>query len=410
MLEILFEKIPSTLFEPFAICALLGALLTWPGRTSKRKYFWIAGALTIGGMLLWRTGILIQSSRYASLLIIPAIVLTAYCCILVKPRLLKFEWIARIRGIHLLPWLLAGGILLISIGKDFRFDADAKRYPDFGQAIRKNLRPGEKAYLMADSNYLRYAYYAGISPQNCIRINDEDPPQKLLPKIQRLFNSSTAATVIYLLQTREEANLIQPPASRELLLERRSGRHDQKITRLFACRPWRIQDGEDIFSPENVWETSSFQAVSYNDGQSAVKLSGRTRQQEKTNYFTGRIILPQPLDLRGKTVQLKVRVPECTANIECFYLRFYNRDDLRKPAWNFLQWGAPFAKEAEKTLRLRTGHGDGIPWEAKFVSGAAPGQITEIGFGIGSRIPDVALELYCSDFIITETESEQIPE
>ena len=126
MLKILLQSIPGILFEPIAVGAVLGlitaAILLW----KKRPVLYWVVAFSLLFMLGWRLAIQIISGRYASILIFPAIIATAY--FIFKMEVLtrfipKFpEWLRKY-----LPYLTVIGIAIGGVGQLCHYNAYADR-------------------------------------------------------------------------------------------------------------------------------------------------------------------------------------------------------------------------------------------------------------------------------------------
>lgn len=110
-----FSRLGTILFEPLAVTAGLGLLVLAVElyRTGHRREFWfgIAGLLFLIG---WRSVVEIQSSRYASLLIFPGLLMIAAFCYW-RRFPLCFS-----RGV-------LTGLVIVAVVKDLRFN----RYDDF---------------------------------------------------------------------------------------------------------------------------------------------------------------------------------------------------------------------------------------------------------------------------------------
>ena len=79
VLEVFFQKIPSIIFEPVAICGLIGlilALVTF--RKEWKGKFYLFFCISLLFMFFWRLAIQIMSSRYGLILMIPFTIATSF--------------------------------------------------------------------------------------------------------------------------------------------------------------------------------------------------------------------------------------------------------------------------------------------------------------------------------------------
>lgn len=116
MTEVFFKLIPQILFEPIAVGALLGLFTALIFFWKKHgKFYWIV-TVSIVFMLGWRLAIQIVSTRYASLLIYPAVIFCVYFCFKLEDlcKLIpKFPEKLR----RIVPWLFLIGLSIASLVK-----------------------------------------------------------------------------------------------------------------------------------------------------------------------------------------------------------------------------------------------------------------------------------------------------
>ncbi len=160
IVELLFQKIPRGLFEPFAIGAVIGAVLPLVS-TRRHRYFFFFFWGTILFMLAWRIAILIVSSRYASFLIYPAVILTVYACFEAGKQLQKRTRLSR-RFCRILPLLILGGIVLGCLGKTFHRDPYEYHREGAYLTIREQMKKYDKIQvLVSNGDARRTKYYTG---------------------------------------------------------------------------------------------------------------------------------------------------------------------------------------------------------------------------------------------------------
>lgn len=161
--SLIFCDIFGILFEPIAVCALLGmiwaAVMYWK---SKTPLYWFFG-ISLLFMLGWRLGIQIVSSRYASILIYPAIMASAYFCfqteLLVKyiPRFPK-KW-------HkLIPYCCVIALCVASICQSLHYNPYADYMIRIGSLIRNDVKKTNlyAPYVMTiETETRRLSYYSG---------------------------------------------------------------------------------------------------------------------------------------------------------------------------------------------------------------------------------------------------------
>ena len=93
MLDYLFRSIPGILFEPFAVFMLLWLTVVSICFPRKEKVMFRFIFFSLIFMVAWRLGFhrIMLSSRYASGLIVPVIVCSAWLCIKIPPFIPQSE-------------------------------------------------------------------------------------------------------------------------------------------------------------------------------------------------------------------------------------------------------------------------------------------------------------------------------
>lgn len=190
MLGLLFQKIPRGIFEPFAIGAVVGGLFSILFyRRNRYFFFFFWGAILF--MLAWRLAMVIVSSRYASFLIYPAVLLTTYACFEAGKQLKKRTQLPR-RFCRILPLLILGGIVLGCLGKTFHQDPYEYHRAGAHSAIREQMKKYDKILvLVSNGEAQRTKYYTGALTRNI-----PDVTEKVLQQEVRKFKS--ADTVLLL--------------------------------------------------------------------------------------------------------------------------------------------------------------------------------------------------------------------
>lgn len=178
--EILFQRIPGMLFEPFAILGVFGlilaAILYWKRHS---PLYWVIG-LGILFMLSWRLGIQIISSRYASILIYPVVIATAYFCF-------QTEWLVKYipkipaKWCKYVPYLFVIGLGAASLGKALHYNPYGDRLLLISKLILKDAQGRSNPHILAaNHDFFRLMYYSGL-PSTPIPYSD-------LPEKQYLEN------------------------------------------------------------------------------------------------------------------------------------------------------------------------------------------------------------------------------
>lgn len=162
MTEVFFKLIPQILFEPIAVGAVLGLFTALIFFWKKHgNFYWIV-TVSIVFMLGWRLAIQIISTRYASILIYPAIIFCVYFCFKLEDlcKLIpKFPEKLR----HIVPWLFIIGLAIASLVKTLHYNP-YENYIRYNSAVAKqDAAKFAKPLALSDSrDTRRYHYYSGI--------------------------------------------------------------------------------------------------------------------------------------------------------------------------------------------------------------------------------------------------------
>lgn len=159
MISIFFSRIPRCLFEPLAVCAVLGIILAlWLCRKKQDRMFWLVSC-SLFFMIFWRVGVEIVSGRYASILIYPTVILVSYFCFHLKelPGMTKVPE----KFQYFLPWCLLLIATGICIGKNLRFN----RYENYLRQVIGVIREDARNYrtpliLTYREEHFRTRYYS----------------------------------------------------------------------------------------------------------------------------------------------------------------------------------------------------------------------------------------------------------
>ena len=245
MLEVLLHKIPNILFEPIAIGSLFGlATAVFFQRRNKSAIYWVT-AFALFFMIGWRLAIQIISSRYASILIFPAIIAMAYFAFkleIITSYIPKFPKILQ----SSLPYLTIIGLSIAGLAQLLHYNPYATRILKIVNWIKSDARQFRKSYILSQDSQ-RLHYYSGISAK---KITSCDPlAQKYSYYISRTlqdgFDENTEAVYVVV----QEAARSTPGTSLQkvpdiirketvLLKDFYLSRNRKKITRLYRCK-WK---------------------------------------------------------------------------------------------------------------------------------------------------------------------------
>ena len=162
MTEVFFKLIPQILFEPIAVGALLGLFTALIFFWKKHgKFYWIV-TVSIVFMLGWRLAIQIVSTRYASILIYPAVIFCVYFCFQLEDlcKLIpKFP--ERLR--RMVPWLFLIGLSIASLVKAFHYNPYENYIRSNCSTAKQDAAKFARPLALADPREVRrYHYYSGV--------------------------------------------------------------------------------------------------------------------------------------------------------------------------------------------------------------------------------------------------------
>ena len=188
ILVLLFQKIPRGIFEPFAVGALIGGIFSLVfTRKYKFIFYFLWGAVLF--MLTWRVVILIVSSRYASILIFPAVILTAYASFEIGRQLKTRTHLSR-KFCRILPLLILGGIVLGCLGQAFHINPYEYHREEAYAVIREELKKYDDVQvLVSNGEARRVRYYTGAVTRDI-----PDVTEKVL--CQQLNKFKSAAPIL----------------------------------------------------------------------------------------------------------------------------------------------------------------------------------------------------------------------
>lgn len=201
ILELLFQKIPRGIFEPFAIGAVAGGIFSILFcRKYRYFFFFFWGAVLF--MLVWRVVILMNSSRYVSILIYPAVILTVYACFEAGKQLKKRTQIPR-TFYRMLSLLILGGIVLGCLGKTFHRDPYEYHREGAYSVICEQLKEYDKVQvLVSNGEARRTKYYTGAATRDI-----PDVTAKVLQQEVRKFKSVDTVLLLDVIESADAPTL-----------------------------------------------------------------------------------------------------------------------------------------------------------------------------------------------------------
>lgn len=179
MIQYLFVRLPSLFFEPISVGALLGGITaSWYYRKNKKRFYWIL-IVCICLMFFWRLSSysLMLSTRYASILLYPAIILTAWFCSRSEEILRSgIQCVSRYHNqimgkiCLVLPCFLITGLAVAGLIKILHYDPYGGHTVNLCSTLARETA-GKDFMLYAQSEQQRISYYSGIDYQKIMFLN-----------------------------------------------------------------------------------------------------------------------------------------------------------------------------------------------------------------------------------------------
>ena len=244
MTEVFFKRIPQILFEPIAVGALLGLFTALFFFWKKHgKFYWIV-TVSIVFMLGWRLAIQIVSTRYASILIYPAVIFCVYFCFQLEDlcKLIpKFP--ERLR--RMVPWLFLIGLSIASLVKAFHYNPYENYIRSNCSTAKQDAAKFARPLALADPREVRrYHYYSGVKTLEAPAL--DFPGDTVNPAVIKSFLTrySPQCDVLYLFIVELSSNepltgaaLGIPPENWKLLSCHYQNRRKKKQLRLYRYLP-----------------------------------------------------------------------------------------------------------------------------------------------------------------------------
>lgn len=219
IVEIFLKEIPQIIHEPIAITAVIGIVLAAVcyARRPFGKFYWLI-LCTLLYMFAWRLAIQIISSRYAEILLYPAVISAAYACFkfpeLIYPLFKKYipEKIWRF-----LPYALVGGLCIACFCKAVRvspYHFVLKMSEIVTEDQKKN--ESKKVLIFSEDRSVQYRYYTKLPAQSCppLFLPDYQPHTKRIYSL--VTRNSKKADILYFI-------CLEPAKSAPIQLKTRKG-------------------------------------------------------------------------------------------------------------------------------------------------------------------------------------------
>lgn len=183
MLKIFLQTIPSILFEAIAVAGLIGVLLAavFYAKRPFGKFYWLISGMIIY-MLIWRILIQIISSRYAEILLYPAVIASVYACFKVPEMIEPFikKYIPQ-KIWRLLPLALVGGLCIACFCKVMRINP----YDPIVSAAKiirqdQTSMQTDKVLILSEARSIQLRYYTKLPAKKCPVLfrSDNSPDEK----------------------------------------------------------------------------------------------------------------------------------------------------------------------------------------------------------------------------------------
>ena len=248
MLEVIFKSIPKMLFEPIAVAAVLGRLISLFGSWKKSScYCWFI-LFAILFMIGWRMLMLIQISRYTSILIYPGITAAAYFCFKVKETC---RWIPHVpeKCCRLLPWMFLIGLSIASIVKALHCNPYSNYIRVTCSIAAADAVRFDRAYALATANEARrYHYYSAVKTDGFSALDFQDgiPDAAVIQTLLKRYSKNCDVLYFFIDESSATVPLSAsalgvPSDCWQLLSQHYQNRRKKKLLRLYRylCVPER---------------------------------------------------------------------------------------------------------------------------------------------------------------------------
>lgn len=196
MFDYLFKSIPSIIFDPLAVMVLIWSVCAFFLCKKKNKFFFWTFCSIVIFMLVWRLAVhsLMESSRYASVLIYPAVIFSACLCLKAQAvfrwlfKLFHCEFKVRNQICKFLAVVLFIGMFIACIGKSLHLDPYGYYIPKITDDYKKYSGGNGRVHIVFEEAE-RISWYLGkkLCEVDAFYIGKNEP---VFPGVKRAFEMS----------------------------------------------------------------------------------------------------------------------------------------------------------------------------------------------------------------------------
>ena len=251
MTEIFFQLIPQILYEPIAVGAFLGLFTACIFFWKKHSGFYWLVIVSIIFMFSWRLAIHIISSRYASILIYPALIFCVYFCF-------KLEELCKLipkfpdRFRHLVPWLFIIGLSIASLVKALHYNPYEPYIRYNCSVVKKDAAAFSRPLAIVDlREFRRYRYYSGLQTLGAASLDfpDDTVDVSVIKSLLNSYSRQYDALYFFIVELSSNEPLTGtalglPPENWKLLSWQYHNRRKKKQLRVYRYLPPPAEAGK----------------------------------------------------------------------------------------------------------------------------------------------------------------------
>ena len=256
MFNILVDQIARTLFEPFAVmilCIIIFSFEYWR-KSDKNVFIFYCSCIMLA--IAWRCGLGIISSRYATLLIFPGIIILGWFCYS-SGKLYDFSFINK-KYISWFGFCLFVAIICLSVGKLLRVNPYSNHCQKCATALRNDAKSFSHFSWYTDlAEDQRNQYYVGTPYADVINYEGDREANKMDSRLGVTLNRRVLyGYPIYLIfseSTKQpfltEADLKIPEKSLSVIYWQYQDRRERKRQTVYRFLPFeepcfKVWDGK----------------------------------------------------------------------------------------------------------------------------------------------------------------------